>query len=95
MFFQGTYLFISHSTRGQHYQKQALTPEEEDLWDAALLARCELTDSLADLDTLLAEHVLEQESLEAAQPFLLRQALRRVTLRQVIVVIVVMMLIQT
>lgn len=75
--------FISCSDRGQHYHKQALTPEDEELWDAAQLARCELTDSLADLDTPLAEHVLEQESLEAAQPSLLKQALRRVTLRQV------------
>lgn len=75
--------------RGQRYQKQALTPEDEEVWDAALLARCELTDSLADLDTPLAEHVLEVESLEAAQADFLKQALRRVTLNQEAVAVLV------
>lgn len=74
---------LSHSDRGRHYQKQLLTPKDEELWDAAQLARCELTDTLADLDTPLAEHVLEQESLEAAEASFLKQALRRVTLSQV------------
>lgn len=52
------------------------------MWDEAQLARCELIDKLADLDTPLAEYVLEQESLEGVPPPLMKEAVRRATLSQ-------------
>uniref|UniRef100_A0A0P4W2X1 Tr-type G domain-containing protein n=1 Tax=Scylla olivacea TaxID=85551 RepID=A0A0P4W2X1_SCYOL len=73
---------LSSSDRGRQYLQRALTPEEE-VWDEAQLARCELIDKLADLDTPLAEYVLEQESLENVPAPLMREAVRRVTLSQV------------
>ncbi|KAK8383669.1 hypothetical protein O3P69_015843 [Scylla paramamosain] len=72
---------LSSSDRGRQYLQRALTPEEE-VWDEAQLARCELIDKLADLDTPLAEYVLEQESLENVPAPLMREAVRRVTLSQ-------------
>lgn len=70
------------SDRGRQYLQRALTPDEA-VWDEAHLARCELIDKLADLDTPLAEYVLEQESLENVPAPLVREAVRRVTLSQV------------
>ena len=72
----------TYSDRGRQYLQCPLTPEEE-VWDVAQLARCELIDKLADLDTPLAEYVLEQESLEDVPPPLMKEAVRRVTLSQV------------
>nr|XP_045609336.1 ribosome-releasing factor 2, mitochondrial-like [Procambarus clarkii] len=68
---------------GSKYEAHILTQDGDDsLWDPAFLARCELTDQLADLDNKLAEYVLETESIENVPPQLLKAAIRRVTLNQ-------------
>lgn len=69
---------------GKSYQITNLLQEnEKDLWEQAFLARCELTDTLADLDNTLAEYVLEKESIENIPPLLLEEAVRRATINQV------------
>lgn len=69
---------------GKSYQITNLSQEnEKDLWEQAFLARCELTDTLADLDNTLAEYVLEKESIENIPPLLLEEAVRRATINQV------------
>ncbi|XP_027208842.2 ribosome-releasing factor 2, mitochondrial isoform X1 [Penaeus vannamei] len=68
---------------GKSYQITNLLQEnEKDLWEQAFLARCELTDTLADLDNTLAEYVLEKESIENIPPLLLEEAVRRATINQ-------------
>ncbi|KAG0725484.1 Ribosome-releasing factor 2, mitochondrial [Chionoecetes opilio] len=79
---------VLHSDRGRQYLQRALTPEDE-VWDAAQLARCELIDTLADLDTPLAEYVLERECMEDVPAPLMKEAIRRATLNQDAVAVVV------
>lgn len=67
---------------GRTYIKQEMKVDGEELWDQAFLARCELTDTLADLDLDLAEYVLDKESIENIPPKILKEAIRRITLRQ-------------
>lgn len=57
--------------------------DDDNLWDVSILARCELTEQLADLDNALAEYVLENESIENVPPNVLEEAIRRVTISQV------------
>ncbi|KAK7074553.1 G elongation factor, mitochondrial 2 [Halocaridina rubra] len=66
---------------GRKYAKIPMDADD-DMWDQAFLARCELTDKLADLDLDLAEFVLENESIENVPSLKLKEAIRRVTLRQ-------------
>ncbi|XP_071540183.1 ribosome-releasing factor 2, mitochondrial isoform X1 [Panulirus ornatus] len=68
---------------GNKYQDSILNEDGDDnLWDSSFLARCELTEQLADLDNKLAEYVLEKESIENIPPPILEEAVRRVTLNQ-------------
>ncbi|XP_068241002.1 ribosome-releasing factor 2, mitochondrial [Palaemon carinicauda] len=66
---------------GRNFITQTLTADD-DIWDQAFLARCELTDKLTDLDLDLAEYVLEKESIENVPTELLMKAIRKVTLKQ-------------
>ncbi|KAK8747294.1 hypothetical protein OTU49_016731 [Cherax quadricarinatus] len=68
---------------GSKYEVHTLNKDGDDsLWDPSFLARCELTDQLADLDNKLAEYVLEKESIENVPPPILEEAIRRVTINQ-------------
>ncbi|XP_066963770.1 ribosome-releasing factor 2, mitochondrial [Macrobrachium rosenbergii] len=66
---------------GRSFIKETLNADDE-MWDQAFLARCELTDKLTDMDLDMAEYVLEKESIENIPTELLMEAIRRVTLKQ-------------
>jgi elongation factor G len=66
--------------QGLTYKRTRLDPTQEELWKEAACAREKLVEQLADLDDHLAEHVIQQESLECVSSNALMESLRRVTI---------------
>lgn len=62
---------------------ERIKDDHKTAWDDALLKRTELIEALADVDDVIANHIIERESLENVSPKEINEALRRVTLARV------------
>ncbi|XP_076043139.1 mitochondrial ribosome recycling factor 2 [Oratosquilla oratoria] len=74
---------LSKSNHGKKFRISALDETlDGSLWENSLLSRCELVETLGDLDNEIAEYILDKESSDNIPSHMIKEALRRVTISQ-------------
>lgn len=67
---------------GVKLSRQLLRQSDGQLWENAIIARRQLTESLADCDDQLAEHIIrDDQTMETVSSTKLRESIRNVTLQ--------------
>ena len=74
-------LIFDGKDMGMRFTRSKLSEEEDkSLWEVALEKRRDLTDKLSNMDDILADVIIEQESLDAITPQTLHDSLYRSTI---------------
>lgn len=71
---------LKENKDGQLFERLCIEPDDGDLWELSTKQREILVDNIADLDDVLAEKILDEETINNITTDDLNSALRRITL---------------